>query len=88
MSYISKLRKNLISIGSLQENGFSYKFGIFRDILKVRTGVFSLMREIRTVGNICKLLGNTIVCDVTSLSLIIMQPNFDICVWFISMNVG
>lgn len=52
VSYILELRKNLISLGNLQTNGFSYKFDGDRDIIKVSNGAFTMMRARMTPGNI------------------------------------
>jgi transposase InsO family protein len=64
--YIPELRKNLISLGTLQANGYSYRSDGDRDILKVSKGALTVMRAKRTAGNIYKLLGNTVVGDVAS----------------------
>ncbi|CAJ2662759.1 unnamed protein product [Trifolium pratense] len=64
--YIPELRKNLISLGTLQAHGYSYKSDGDRDILKVSKGALTVMRAKRTAGNIYKLLGHTVVGDVAS----------------------
>ena len=51
--------KNLISLGALDSNGFCYKFQ--SEVMKVSRGVMILIKEQKTVGNIYKLLGTTVV---------------------------
>lgn len=62
--YITKLRKNLISLGTLQENGFSYRSEGDRGNMKVSKSALIMMRGNRVACNIYKLLGNTIVGGV------------------------
>lgn len=64
--YIPKLRKNLIFIGTLLTNGFSYRSDGDRDIMKVSKGALTVMGAKKTTSNMYKLLGNIIVCDVAS----------------------
>lgn len=66
VTYILKLRKNLISIGILHANNFFYKFDRDKYIMKVNKGALTVMRARNTCGNIYKHLGNTIVDDVAS----------------------
>lgn len=47
---------NLISLGTLQENGFSHRSDRDKDILKVNKGALTVMRKNMTVGNIYRLL--------------------------------
>lgn len=54
---ILKKRKNLIFLGTLQADGFSYNSDGDKDIMKLKKGSLSLMRARRTIGNIYKLLG-------------------------------
>lgn len=48
--YIIKLRKNLISLGTLHVNGFSYKFNGNREIMTIRKNTLTIMRAKRIVG--------------------------------------
>lgn len=52
--YIQELRNNMISLGILHKNGFSYSFDRDRDIMKVIKDMLILMRERRTTSNIYK----------------------------------
>lgn len=65
--YIPELRKNVISLGTLKANGFSYKSDGYRHIMKVNKGVLTVMRAMKVVGNIYKFLGNIVVGDVASI---------------------
>lgn len=64
--YIPKLRKNLISLGTLQKNGFYYKFDGDTNIMKLSKGELIEMRAMMNTCNIHKSFGNTIVDDVAS----------------------
>src|ERR1044072_7065645 len=59
--YVPELRKNVISLGTLQANGYSFKSDGDRDIMKVSKGARTVMKARRTQGNIYKLLGSTVV---------------------------
>lgn len=50
--YIQKMRHKLISLGTLQANGFSYKSDGYRDILKVSKGELTMMRTNRIIQTI------------------------------------
>src|ERR1044072_9138891 len=64
--YVPELRKNLISLGTLQENGYSFKSDGDRETLKVSKGALTVMKARRTPGNIYKLLGCTVVGNKAS----------------------
>ena len=49
------LRKNLISLGTLDGNGFNYKFT--NGVMKVSKGVLTMMNGQKLAGNIYKLMG-------------------------------
>jgi hypothetical protein len=70
--YIPELRKNLISLVTLQANGYSYSSDGDMDILKVSKGALTVMKAKSTAGNIYKFLGNTVVCDVA-----LVEPDND-----------
>ena len=55
--YVPEVKKNLISLGTLQANGCSFKSNGNSDILRVSKGAMTVMRAKRTAGNIYKLLG-------------------------------
>ena len=65
--YIQELRKNLISLGILLVNGFSYNSDEDRDIMMVKKDALTMLRSKRTTSNINKLLGKTITGDVVLL---------------------
>lgn len=67
VQYISELRNNLIFLGTLYENGFSYMSNGDRDIMKVKKGILYVMRANRITYNIYKLLGNNVIGDVASI---------------------
>lgn len=52
VKYIQEFMKKLISLGTLQENGFSYKSNGDMDIMKVSKCALIVMRANRIVGNI------------------------------------
>lgn len=64
--YVPNLRKNLISLGSLQANGYSLWLDGDRDIMEVRKGAMTVIRARRTADNIYELSGSTIMGDVGS----------------------
>ena len=57
--HVSDLRKNMISLGTLDDNGFNYKSS--NGLMKVRKGVLTMMKSKNLAGNIYKLMGTTIV---------------------------
>ena len=57
--HVPDLRKNLISLGTLYSNGFSYKYA--NGVMKMSKGVLIVMKGQKMEGNIYKLMGNTIV---------------------------
>ena len=54
-----KLRKNLISLGTLEGSGFNYKY--INGVMKVSKGVLTGMKGQKLARNIYKLMGTTIV---------------------------
>ena len=62
--HIPDLRKNLISLGTLNYNGFSYKST--SGVMKVSKGAMTVMKGQKLAGNIYKLLGTTIVGGVVT----------------------
>ena len=62
--HVPDLRKNLISLGTLDCNGFSYKST--SGVMKVSKGVMTVMKGQKLAGNIYKLLGTTIVGGVAT----------------------
>lgn len=57
VKYILEWRKNLIFLGTLQENDVSYKYDGYKDIMKVRKSVSTVITTRRIACNIYKLLG-------------------------------
>ena len=57
--HVLDLRKNLISLGTLDCNGFSYKST--SEVMKVSKGAMTMMKWQKVAGNIYKLLGFTVV---------------------------
>ena len=57
--HVLSLRKNLISLGTPDENGFKYKY--VNGVMKVSKGVLTIIKGQKVVGNIYKLMGITIV---------------------------
>ena len=53
------MKKNLISLGTLDSNGYCYKSE--NGSMKVSKGAMVVMKGQKVEGNIYKLLGNTIV---------------------------
>lgn len=70
--YVSELRKNMISLGTLKENGYSFFSDGDRDIMRIIKSKMTVITTRRTAGNIYKLLGGTIMGDVAYLKLIMM----------------
>ncbi|KAL6334742.1 hypothetical protein AAG906_021401 [Vitis piasezkii] len=62
--HVPDLRKNLISLGTLDCNGFSYKST--SGVMKVSKGAMIVMKGQKLAGNIYKLLGTTIVGGVAT----------------------
>lgn len=67
--YVLELRKNLISMGTLQENGYSLWSNGDRDIMRVRKGAMIVIMTRRNAGNVYKLLRGTIMGDITSVEI-------------------
>ena len=63
--HVPDLRKNLISLGTLDCNGFSYKST--SRVMKVSKCVMTVMKGQKLVGNIYKLLGTTIIRGVATI---------------------
>ena len=61
---ILDLRKNMISLGTLDCNEFSYKST--SEAIKVSKGVMTVMKGQKLAGNIYKLLGSIVVGGVTT----------------------
>ena len=68
--HVPNLGKNLISLGTLDDNGFNYKSS--NGVMKVSKGVLTVMKWQKLVGNIYKLMGTTIVGGVATI-----EPNLD-----------
>jgi len=66
VQHILELRKNLISLGTLQANGFTYKTDRDRNTLRVCKWMLTLMKAQHIVRNIDRLLGSTIIGRVAS----------------------
>ena len=62
--HVPDLRKNLVSLGTLDCNGFSYKST--SAVMKVSKGAMIVMKGQKLIGNIYKLLGTTIVGGVAT----------------------
>ena len=60
--HVLDLRKNLISLGALDSNGFCYKFE--SGVMKVSKGIMTVMKGQKTAENIYRLLGTTVVGGV------------------------
>ena len=58
--HVPNMRKNLISLGTLNGNGFNYK--TVNGVMKVSKGVLTMMKGQKLVGNIV-FLGNKIRCS-------------------------
>ena len=63
--HVPDLRKNLISLGTLESNGFNYKST--NGVMKVSKGVLTMMKGQKLAGNIYKLMGTTIVGGVATI---------------------
>ena len=57
--HVPELRKNLISLGTLDDNDCDYKSS--NGVMKVSKGVLTMMKRQKLAGNIYKLMGTTIV---------------------------
>ena len=68
--HVLDMRKNLISLGTLQGNVFNYKSA--NGVMKVSKGVLTVMKGQKLAGNIYKLMGTTIVGGAT-----IVEPELD-----------
>lgn len=71
VKYMPDLRKNLISLGTLDGNGFNYNY--VNGVLKVINGVLKVIKEVmivmkgqKLVENTYKLMGTTIVGGATT----------------------
>ena len=65
MRHIPDLKKNLISLGTLHVNVFSYKSE--KDCVKVSKGVMAVIKGQITYGNIYRLIGSIIVGGVATI---------------------
>ena len=63
--HIPDLRKNLISLGALDSNGFCYKSE--SGVMKVSKGIMTVMKGQKTAGNIYRFLGTTVVGGAASM---------------------
>ena len=68
--HVLDLRKNLISLGALDDNGFNYKSA--NGVMKVSKGVLTVMKGQKLAGNIYKLMSTTIVGGATT-----VEPELD-----------
>jgi hypothetical protein len=64
--HISDMRKNLISLGTLDSKGYSYKSE--NGIMKVSKGAMIVMTGQKISSNVYKLLGNTILGGVAAVA--------------------
>ena len=64
--HVSEMKKNLISLGTLNSNGYCYKSK--NGLMKVSKGAMVVMKGQKVEGNIYKLLGNTIVGGVVAVT--------------------
>jgi hypothetical protein len=64
--HIPDMRKNLISLGTLDSKGYSYKFE--NGIMKVSKGAMVVMTDQKISSNAYKLLGNTILGGVAAVA--------------------
>jgi transposase InsO family protein len=64
--HIPDMRKNLISLGTLDSKGYSYKSG--NGIMKVSKGAMVVMTGQKISSNVYKLLGNTILGGVAAVA--------------------
>ena len=81
--HIPDMRNNLISLGTLHANGFNYRSGDDREILRVTKGVLTVMKGKRTTRNIYKLLGNIVVGGAT-----VVKYDYDNCTKLWHMLLG
>ena len=68
--HVLNLRKNLISLGTLDSNGFSYKSA--NGVMKVSKGVLTMTKGPKLARNIYKLMGTTILGGATTI-----EPELD-----------
>ena len=68
--HVSDLRKNMISLGTLDSNGFNYKS--VNGVMKVSKGVLTVMKGKKLARNIYKLMGTTIIGGATT-----VEPELD-----------
>ena len=68
--HVLDLRKNMISLRTLDCNGFNYKSS--NGVMKVSKGVLTVMKGQKMAGNIYKLMGTTITGGVA-----IVKPELD-----------
>ena len=59
VQHVPEVKKNLISFGTLDFNGYCYKFE--NGLMKVSKGAMVMMKGQKVEGNIYKLFGNTII---------------------------
>ena len=64
---VKNMKKNLISLGTLDGNEFNYKSA--NGVMKVSKGVMTMMKGQKLVVNIYKLMGTTIVGGATIVKL-------------------
>ena len=62
--YVPEMEKNLISLGTLDSNGYSYKS--VGGVMKVTKGTMVVMKGNINSNNIYKLLGSTVVGEIAS----------------------
>ena len=73
--HVHDMRKNLISLGTIDGNGFYYKFA--NGAMKVSKGVLTVMKGQKLTWNIYKLVGTTIIDGV-----VIVESELDsIALW-------
>ena len=78
--HVPDLRKNLISLGTLDTNGFNYKSA--NGVMKVSKGVLTMMKRQKLAGNIYKLMGITIIGGAT-----IVEPELDsTALWHVQLG--
>ena len=65
--HVLDLRKNLISLGTLKSNDFSFKSA--NGVMKVSKGVLTMMKDQKLARNIYKLMGTTIVGEAATVEL-------------------
>jgi hypothetical protein len=62
--HVLEVEKNLISLGTLNSNGYGYKSE--DGVKKLTKGVMIVMKELKSSKNIYKLLGSTIIGGIAS----------------------